>query len=166
MLSGRQVRTLCVTCCFCGCAAAGTVVTYTFTVRNNGNTLLQSLNLEGPAGSVLTALACGANPLPVDLAIGAELGCSAQHEVTQPELEAGSIEFNITATSANGLEASIALATVTTTASASMSATVDTTGCVKPTKACKQLRGGKGSASLDWFCKGIICAGLLHFHTP
>lgn len=116
---------------------AGTVVTYSFTVRNDGNTKLQALQLQAPAG-VLTDILCNSNPLPVDLAVGASSSCSAQHELTQQELEAGSVDFNVTFSSANGLEGtSIALATVTTTASASMSATVDTTVCTKPDKARK-----------------------------
>jgi hypothetical protein len=113
------------------------VVTYSFTVRNDGNTKLQALQLQAPAVA-LTAISCGDASLPVDLAVGASLSCSARHEVTQPELEAGIVDFTVIFSSANGLaDASIALATVTTTASVSMSATVDTTVCTKPDKARK-----------------------------
>jgi hypothetical protein len=126
------------TYCCLWCADAGTVITYSFTVRNDGNTKLQALQLQAPDWYLLTDISCGDTTLPVDLATGAVLSCSARHEVAQIELEAGSVDLDVTFSSANGLaDTSIVLATVTTAASASMSASVDTTVCTKPDKARK-----------------------------
>ena len=64
-------------------AALGDVVTYDYTVRNSGNTPLSAVAVTPVTGGTP---GCGTT-----LAVGAEGECSATHEVTQADLDAGTL---------------------------------------------------------------------------
>ena len=62
----------------------GDQITYSFTVTNTGNVTLTAVTVQDPNASGLTCA-------PTTLAPGATSTCSAVHQVTQAELDAGSV---------------------------------------------------------------------------
>ncbi|HEY1827109.1 MAG TPA: nidogen-like domain-containing protein, partial [Acidimicrobiales bacterium] len=84
-------------------SAAGSTFTYTFAVQNTGNTNLSDIaihdNQTAPSVSGnLTNLSC---PSP-SLASGVSENCTATYTVSQPDMDAGSINDTATATGAFG----------------------------------------------------------------
>ena len=69
----------------------GTVISYSFTVRNTGNVTLTSIQVTDPNA---TGISCPTAPL----APGASVGCTGTHAVTQADLDAGAIINTASAT--------------------------------------------------------------------
>jgi hypothetical protein len=114
---------------------AGDEVTYTFTLHNSGNQDLTNLHLQAASGT-LANIQCGSATLPASLAVADSLQCTAQHTVTQAELEAGSFSHVVTISAAEVLaEDTFTTAAVVTSPQPGWSVTVATTGCSKPAKA-------------------------------
>jgi uncharacterized repeat protein (TIGR01451 family) len=88
-------------------STVGTVITYTYVVKNTGK-----VTLSGPFSisdnKLGTISPCGTGPL----APGASTSCTATHTITQADLTAGSI-VNIATASGNGVTSNQATATVT-----------------------------------------------------
>ncbi len=64
--------------------AVGEIISYSFTVRNAGNVDLTAVVVSDPTAADIT---CPVN----DLAAGSEMTCSAKHNVTQADLDGGSV---------------------------------------------------------------------------
>ncbi len=70
--------------------AAGTTVTYTFTVTNTGNVTVHGIDIDETAFSgtgVLSPVTC----LDTTLVPGASITCTATYEITQADVEAGHV---------------------------------------------------------------------------
>jgi uncharacterized repeat protein (TIGR01451 family) len=97
--------------------AVGEVIHYTFTIQNTGN-----VTLAGPFSvndnKLGTLTNCAAGPL----APGMTVTCTANHTITQADLDAGSISNSATA-SGNGVTSNQGTATVTAIQSPSLSLT-------------------------------------------
>ncbi|ROR55341.1 putative repeat protein (TIGR01451 family) [Luteococcus japonicus] len=83
-------------------SAVGTVVNYTFTITNSGNTTLTGVTPADPLAG-LSALTCrtaadAAVTLPTTLAPKAVLTCTASRSTTQADLNAGSVVNTATVT--------------------------------------------------------------------
>ncbi len=93
---------------------AGSVVTYTITGSNTGDTTLHNVSVSDPLVGSVTCVPAA----PATLAPGAGIACTGTHTVTQTEVDAGS--FVNTAT-INGLNPSNAPVTKTATATVTAS---------------------------------------------
>jgi len=81
-----------------GYSAAGTVVTYTYTVTNTGTVTLFNVTVTDPMTG-LSAINCGGNSNVIaSLALGASQTCTATYTTTQADVGAGSITNVGTAT--------------------------------------------------------------------
>ena len=81
--------------------APGDVLTYTVTVTNTGNITLTGVDVTDVApGPGAFDLDCG--PLPAVLAPGDDLTCTATYEVTQADVDDGSVTNSAEATSPTG----------------------------------------------------------------
>lgn len=80
--------------------SAGELLTYTFVVTNTGTTTLNSLNLSETSFTgtgLLSAIDCGAG-IPTSLAPGASFTCTATYQVTDDDIDLGSISNTASAT--------------------------------------------------------------------
>jgi uncharacterized repeat protein (TIGR01451 family) len=103
--------------------AVGDVVTYTITVANAGNVTLTNVTVSDPLAS---DLACDPAEL-ASIAVGGSVDCTATHEITQDDVDAGSFSNTATADS-DQIDPQGATETVTTAAAApALSLTKDAT---------------------------------------
>ncbi|MCP3936162.1 MAG: DUF11 domain-containing protein, partial [Actinomycetia bacterium] len=71
-------------------------LTYTFDIINDGNVTLTAVTLTDPLPG-LSAFACGSDTLPVTMAPGATVSCTATYSVVQADVDAGRIDNTATA---------------------------------------------------------------------
>lgn len=104
------------------------MASFTFLLVNDGNVALKQLGIA--ADDTIQAFTCN-DTLPANLAVGAVLDCSLQHNLTQAEVEQGTFtqQFNVTVSNMDPPVA-LGLAPVTITANPALQVvTVDTFLC-------------------------------------